>query len=178
MVSLKQAFEPVVDARTRLLVLGSLPGDASLKAAQYYAHPRNAFWRLMGEVVGCDLTSLPYASRLTALKAAGVGLWDVIASAERPGSLDTAIRNASAADLSSLVRSLPDLRAIAFNGGTAGRIGRRRLGESAVVTLVDLPSSSPAHTLAFEFKLQAWRRLQRFVITEQATCGHMPRPKT
>ena len=152
----KRAFEPVVDARTRLLILGSLPGDASLKAAQYYAHPRNAFWRLIGRVIGRDLAALRYEDRLTALKAAGVGLWDVIASAERPGSLDAAIRQPEAADLRGLVASLPELRAVGFNGGAAARLGRAVLGDAAGVELIDLPSSSPAHARPFEQKAAAW----------------------
>ncbi len=94
----KVAFAPVVDAETRLLILGSLPGDASLKAAQYYAHPRNGFWPLIGGVLGEGLAALPYDERLQRLKARGVGLWDVIASAERSGSLDAAIRSPEAAD--------------------------------------------------------------------------------
>lgn len=151
----KAAFAPVVDARTRLLILGSLPGDASLKAAQYYAHPRNAFWRLTGGVIGRDLAALPYAERLAALKAARVGLWDVIAGAERQGSLDGAIRNAESADLISLIAGLPDLQAVAFNGKTAARIGRLSLVGTSLL-LLDLPSSSPAFTLPFADKATAW----------------------
>jgi hypoxanthine-DNA glycosylase len=155
-VSLKRAFDPVVDAHTRLLILGSLPGDASLKAGQYYGHPQNGFWRLVGGVTGLDLVALPYAARLEALKAAGVGLWDVIASARRPGSLDTAIRDVEAADLNRLVASLPALRAVAFNGGTAARLGRRTLSLAAGIDLIDLPSSSPAHTRPLSEKAEAW----------------------
>ena len=153
----KRAFDPVVDANTRLLILGSLPGDASLRAAQYYGHPRNAFWRLIGGVVGRDLGALPYEERLAALKAAGVGLWDVIASAERPGSLDAAIRRPEAADLRGLVAGLPELRAVAFNGGTAAKLGRAVLSvPPAGVVLIDLPSSSPAHARPFAEKAAAW----------------------
>lgn len=152
---MKRAFPPVVDSQTRLLILGSLPGDASLKAAQYYAHPQNAFWRLIGGVIGRDLAALPYDDRLTALRNAGIGLWDVIAGAERPGSLDGAIRNAETADLHRLIANLPELRAIGFNGGTAARIGRRSLGDTALA-LIDLPSSSPAFTRAYAEKAQAW----------------------
>lgn len=159
----KAAFAPVVDARTRLLILGSLPGDASLKEAQYYAHPQNAFWRLIGGVIGRDLAALPYAERLEALMAARVGLWDVIAGAERQGSLDGAIRNAETADLLQLIAGLPELRAVAFNGGVAARIGRRSLRETAL-TLIDLPSSSPAFTKPFAEKAEAWSAL-RAVIT-------------
>lgn len=162
-MTLKRAFDPVVDANTRLLILGSLPGDASLKAAQYYGHPQNGFWRLVGGVIGVDLVALPYAERLEALKAAGVGLWDVIASARRPGSLDTAIRDVEAADLNQLVNSLPALRAVAFNGGTAARIGRRNLSLAAGIDLIDLPSSSPAYTRPLWEKAAAWSVLSTFL---------------
>ena len=156
----KAGFDPVVDAKTRLLILGSLPGDASLRAAQYYGHPRNAFWRLIGGVIDQDLADLPYEDRLARLRAAGIGLWDVIASAERPGSLDAAIRQPEAADLRGLVESLPALRVVAFNGGTAARLGRAVLAAPpAGVTLIDLPSSSPAHARPFEQKAEAWAAL-------------------
>jgi hypoxanthine-DNA glycosylase len=158
-VNRKRAFAPVVDANTRLLILGSLPGDASLRAGQYYGHPQNAFWRLIGGVIGRDLAALAYDERLTALKAAGVGLWDVIASAERPGSLDAAIRQPEAADLRGLVAMLPGLRAVAFNGGTAARLGRAVLADAHGVALIDLPSSSPAHTRPFDQKASAWAGL-------------------
>jgi len=162
-VTVKRAFDPVVDARTRVLILGSLPGDASLKAAQYYAHPQNAFWRLVGGVVGRDLVALPYPDRLEALKTAGIGLWDVIASAHRPGSLDAAIRNAEGADLGGLVDRLPALRAVAFNGGTAARLGRRAMGPAPGPELIDLPSSSPAHTRPLADKAAAWAVLGTFL---------------
>ena len=152
----KAGFEPVVDAHTRLLILGSLPGDASLRAGQYYGHPQNAFWRLIGGVIGRDLAALPYEDRLTALKAAGVGLWDVIASAERPGSLDAAIRQPEAADLRGLVQRLPALRAVAFNGGKAAKLGRAVLANPPGLALIDLPSSSPAHARPFADKAAAW----------------------
>lgn len=154
---IKRAFDPVVDARTRLLILGSLPGEASLTAGQYYAHPRNAFWRLMDGVVGLDISTLPYADRLVALKAAGIGLWDVIASAERSGSLDSAIRSPEAADLRGLIARLPNLRVVAFNGGKAARIGLKILAtEADRLSLITLPSSSPAHTQSLAVKSTAW----------------------
>lgn len=156
-------FAPVVDEGARLLILGSLPGDASLDAGQYYAHPRNAFWRLMEAVLGAPLTALSYEARLAALLARHVGLWDVIASAERKGSLDAAIRTPEAADLIALTHRLPDLRAIAFNGGTAARHGRRILEGATTAALIDLPSSSPAHARAFEEKLAHWRMLEPYL---------------
>ncbi|WP_438851897.1 DNA-deoxyinosine glycosylase [Brevundimonas nasdae] len=156
-------FEPIVDADTRLLILGSLPGDASLKAAQYYAHPRNGFWPLIGGVLGEDLPALPYEQRLARLRARGVGLWDVIASAERAGSLDAAIRSPEAADLRGLVESLPRLKVVAFNGGLAARMGRRILGGMDAIELVDLPSSSPAHAISLSAKSQTWAILGKFL---------------
>ena len=165
----KAAFAPVVDADTRLLILGSLPGDASLKAQQYYGHPRNGFWRLLSPVVRRDLAALSYPERLGVLHAAGVGLWDVIASARRPGSLDAAIREAEAADLRRLVAQLPALRAVAFNGGTAARIGRRLLGDRVMPVLIDLPSSSPAYTLPFAAKAERWTALGSWLAIDAAS---------
>lgn len=157
---LKRSFGAVVDAGTRLLILGSLPGEESLARGQYYAHPRNQFWRLIGAAIGTDLVPLPYPERLSALLAAHVGLWDVVASATRRGSLDGNIRDHSPNDLRALVGRLPELRAIAFNGGTSGRIGRKQLGPLPGITLIHLPSSSPAFTIPFERKREAWIELR------------------
>ncbi len=151
-----QGLAPVVSPDARLLILGSLPGAASLSAAQYYAHPRNAFWKLVGRAVGLDLQSLAYPERLDALRNNGIALWDVIASAERRGSLDAAIRDARTTDLTTLIADLPRLRAVAFNGGLAARTGRQLLAGASHLTLIDLPSSSPAHTRPIEEKAAAW----------------------
>jgi len=160
----KSAFAPIVDARTRVLILGSLPGEASLLAGRYYAHPRNQFWQLVGTAIAVDLVALDYADRLAALQAAGVGLWDTIASAQRKGSLDAAIRAAQAAPLGGLVSTLPALRAIAFNGATSARIGRRALAGSEAPAMLDLPSSSPAHaSLTLAEKQARWNLLRKFL---------------
>lgn len=156
-------FAPLAATDTRLLILGSLPGDASLKAAQYYAHPRNAFWRLVGGVLGEPLADQPYETRLERLKARGVGLWDVVAEATRVGSLDTAIRQPVHADLPGLIQTLPNLRAVAFNGGKAATLGRRILGDRPNLTLIDLPSSSPALAKSFAWKAESWAVLAAFL---------------
>jgi TDG/mug DNA glycosylase family protein len=156
-------FAPVIDAHTRVLILGSLPGDASLKMGQYYAHPRNAFWPLIGSLLDEALPALPYENRLVRLKTRGVGLWDVIASAERSGSLDAAIRSPEAADLRGLALGLPSLSAVAFNGGLAAKLGRRILANLEGVALIDLPSSSPAHARPFEDKRQQWSVLTPYL---------------
>lgn len=160
----KAAFAPVVDAQTQLLILGSLPGDQSLAAGQYYANPRNRFWQLVGEVIErTDLPDLSYQGRLEALLSHGVGLWDAIGSAERDGSLDSSIRAVEAAGLAGLVNTLPYLRAIAFNGKTSARIGRAQLADSKFA-LIDLPSSSPAHAaMLFAQKRQIWLGMRQFV---------------
>lgn len=144
----------VVGPDARLLVLGSLPGDRSLAEGRYYAHPRNQFWRLIGAVLGEDLATLDYDDRLARLAARRVGLWDIYQSAVRQGSLDTAIRDGRPNDLAGLCARLPDLRLVAFNGLKAG--GGVRLLPPGVAHAV-LPSSSPAHTLAYDAKLRAWQ---------------------
>lgn len=154
----KSSFAAVADARTRLLVLGSLPGEASLARGQYYANPQNQFWRLIGAVIGRDLVGLSYEERLAALRAAGVGLWDVVRSARRTGSLDTAIRDHEPNALPDFCTALPELRAVAFNGGKASALGRKALTQGPA--LITLPSSSPAHTLAYERKLAQWLALR------------------
>ena len=161
---LKRSFPPSVDAGVRLLVLGSLPGERSLAERRYYAHPQNQFWRLMGGVIGRDLASMPYEARLPLLLEHGVGLWDVIASARREGSSDAAIRDLEANDLAGLVRSLPELRAVGFNGATALRHGVAQLGDLAErLEVVALPSSSPLHTVGLAAKQPAWDKLRAFV---------------
>lgn len=164
MTERKASFAPVVDAGTSILILGSLPGEASLAAAQYYANPRNQFWRLVSAVIGLDLVQLEYDARLEHLRAHGIGLWDSIGSATRPGSLDTAIRNVEANPLAMLVSTLPALRCVAFNGAKSASIGGPQLAGMGEFTALRLPSSSPAHaTLTFEAKLEQWTKLRKFL---------------
>jgi hypoxanthine-DNA glycosylase len=160
---IKRSFPPVVDIDVRLLVLGSLPGEKSLAQRQYYANPRNQFWRLIGQVIDADLVPLAYEARLASLRAARIGLWDSVGSASREGSLDASIRGHKANELRALVENLPDLRAVAFNGGTAARIGEQALGPVGSFDRIPLPSSSPAFTRPFDRKLEAWLRLRRYL---------------
>jgi TDG/mug DNA glycosylase family protein len=154
------SFAPHVAPDTRLLILGSLPGVRSLAARQYYAHPTNQFWRLLGAVIDRPLANMPYDDRLVALREAKVGLWDVIRSAERQTSSDSLIREAEAHDLAALIATLPDLGMIAFNGGKAAAIGRKQLPPLVGVDVVDLPSSSAAHTIGLASKLERWQTLR------------------
>lgn len=166
----KRCFPPVVDAHTRVLVLGSLPGEVSLAQNQYYAHKQNRFWHLMGDVLGVDLVGQDYPARLQALLGYGVGLWDVVAEARRDGSLDSNIRDHAGNDLLGLIGTLPSLRAIAFNGGTAAKIGEKALGALGALgahgdrhAILRLPSSSPAYTLAYAEKRVAWQALRAWL---------------
>jgi hypoxanthine-DNA glycosylase len=157
----KHSFPPVVDGDVRLLVLGSLPGERSLAQRRYYAHPQNQFWQLISPAAGRDLPSLDYDERLAALLHAHIGLWDVAASARRSGSTDAAMHDVEAHDVAALASELPHLRAIAFNGGTAFKLGLKQLGPTAQrFNIAALPSSSPLHTIGLAAKLPAWSALK------------------
>lgn len=157
MATRSRGFPPVVDANVTTLILGSFPSPASLGKSQYYGHPQNQFWRLLGAVLGLTLHDLPYAQRLEALLAHHVGLWDVIDGCEREGSLDSNIRNARHNDFSRVTKVAKELRRVCFNGKTAARL-EPVFAAQGFETLV-LPSSSPANTMRFEDKLRLWRRI-------------------
>ncbi len=149
---------PIADAGTRLLVLGSFPGAASLRAQQYYGHPQNGFWKILGAWCDEPLPALGYEARVAALLSHGLGVWDVYASCEREGSLDTAIRGAELNDFAALRARCPALQAIAHNGGESFRHARLTRGFGLPVHR--LPSTSPANaSWSFERKLVAWREV-------------------
>lgn len=151
----------------KILILGSMPGQASLDAQQYYGHPRNQFWPLMQQLFAVEST-LPYAERLTALQQAGVALWDVIGVCQRQGSLDSAIQQHSVAfnPLLEFCQTLPQLRQIWLNGGKAAssflQYQRQQQWLATGIHIRQLPSTSPAHaSLNFEAKLRLWRSDQQ-----------------
>ena len=150
-----RGLPPLIDERARVLILGSFPSEASLAAQQYYAHPQNQFWRILGAILGQALPAMDYAARQSAVKAAGVAIWDVYGGCRREGSLDSAIREAAANDVAALKKIAPQLRRVCFNGKTAGKFAPR-LAALGFETFL-LPSTSPAYTLAFDAKLDAWR---------------------
>jgi TDG/mug DNA glycosylase family protein len=157
-----QGLAPVVGHETRLLILGSFPSVASLRAQQYYGHPQNHFWKILQALWPADL--LPareqYAERCAWALAHGLGIWDVYASCEREGSLDSAIRHAEVNDFAALRARCPQLRLIVHNGGESFRHARQVRTALGVedYPLVQLPSTSPANaSWSFERKLEAWR---------------------
>ncbi|HWQ25932.1 MAG TPA: DNA-deoxyinosine glycosylase [Chlorobaculum sp.] len=155
-------FEPVARADARVLVLGSVPGVVSIKQQRYYAHGRNAFWPLMERLL-CEGSSLEYPARLDLLMDSGIALWDVLASAMREGSLDSAIIAGSEVpnDIVGFLDSHPYITHIFFNGAKAAMSFQRHSGKRIIpgrVQLVQLPSTSPANAaMSFDAKLQAWR---------------------
>lgn len=158
---IKNGLPPIADARTRLFILGSLPGERSLREGRYYAHPTNQFWRLVGPIVGRDLQRLDYHQRLAALADHGIGLWDVVSAGRREGSQDAAIRDARHNPIGGLRVQYPLLEAIAFNGGRAATDGRRLLAGIDGIELYDLVSSSGLARMPLDQKIARWGVIAR-----------------
>ncbi|OGA34328.1 MAG: DNA-deoxyinosine glycosylase [Betaproteobacteria bacterium RIFCSPLOWO2_12_61_14] len=159
-----QSFAPIETADARILILGSMPGEASLRAGQYYAHPRNLFWRIMGELLGTDPGS-PYEQRIQALKSARIALWDVLYSCRRKGSLDSNIDHESLVpnDFAAFFLSHPQITRVFFNGTKAEQCYRKHMQPVTGIESIEylrLPSTSPANaSLSYERKLDAWRAI-------------------
>jgi TDG/mug DNA glycosylase family protein len=166
-----QSFPPVLCVEPKVLLLGSMPGRRSLEMRQYYAHPRNHFWTIMGRICKAG-PELPYAERLAALQKTGIALWDVLKACERDGSLDGSILKESEVpnDLSGILDNYPSIQAIGFNGGKAW-VAFRRLVQPALnprlhdhVNFIQLPSTSPANAgISFEEKLKRWQEIQHYL---------------
>lgn len=161
---LDQGFAPILGENPTVLILGSMPGQASLHAFQYYAHPRNAFWYIMGELFGAHFEK-PYQERVRKLRENGIAVWDVIYQCARPGSLDSAIveETVFVNDFEALFKNEPQIKKIIFNGATAEKLYRRKVlstldsvvGQSH--QLIRLPSTSPAHaSVSRDEKLKIW----------------------
>ena len=160
-----QSFPPIEARGSRVLILGTMPGQESLRARQYYAHPQNAFWRIVGDLLGFDRT-LDYGLRIERVRAADIAVWDVLRSCTRKGSLDSAIEPSSAVpnDFAGFLADHPQMTRICFNGAKAEALFakhvRPRLGAAAELQYLRLPSTSPAHAgLPFSEKLRAWRAI-------------------
>ena len=151
----KSSFNAIIQPDCKILILGSLPGDASLHAGHYYAHPRNSFWLILSQLLQIDLNALPFSQRYIYLQEHKIGLWDVVAHAQRQGSLDTAINQATLNPLTQLCLELPQLQLIAFNGQTAAKLGSKLIPE--YINQAVLASSSPAYTLRYAVKLEQWQ---------------------
>lgn len=164
------SFAPVSRADARVLILGSMPGKRSLEQNQYYAHGMNAFWKIMGQLVGAD-PALPYETRLGILMQSGIALWDVLRSCERESSLDAQIRNESANDFSSFFAQHPHITHVYFNGSKAEQCFNKYVPGKQILPPLEyfrLPSTSPAHAgVSYQDKLQAWQPVLRHARTAQ-----------
>jgi len=163
------SFAPVLGKRPRILILGSMPGIASLEAVQYYAHPRNAFWPIMAELFSID-AERNYDERIAQIEQAPVILWDTLKRCDRPGSLDASIKRDSveANDIPDLLDKHPGIRAVACNGATSASYFRKlvlpNLSPGSEIELLSMPSTSPANAgMTFAQKLAAWQRLLDYV---------------
>ena len=160
-----QSFAPLGDPHARILILGSMPGEASLRVQEYYAHPRNAFWPIMGQLFGFD-SGLPYTERVRCLITARVAVWDVLATCHREGSLDAEIDDASSTvnDFAAFLRDHPLVRSIFFNGAKAESCFLKWVRPHLIlsgISLQRLPSTSPANaSFSLEQKLQAWEAIR------------------
>lgn len=164
-----KGFPPVVDANIETLILGSFPSVASLGKAQYYGHPQNHFWRLVGAVIGEALPQMEYDARLRTLLKHRIGLWDIIDACVRPGSLDSSIRDAQHNDFELVTGIASKLWRVCFNGKTAGRL-EPVFADWGYETIV-LPSSSPAYTLPFDTKLEQWHRIKPRIAQRRRAAG-------
>lgn len=160
------SFQPIINKEARILVLGSMPGVQSLQAQQYYANPRNQFWRII-----YTLFAVPYdpnySKRIDFIQNKGIALWDVIEKCQRTGSLDSNIQKPAVNDFKKLFIYYPELKLIAFNGTKSFELFKKHVGlerEGMVYKL--LPSTSPANTMSFEDKMEQWQIIKERIKSE------------
>lgn len=161
---LVSSFLPIIDERSRVLILGSMPGVESLRLQQYYANPRNQFWKIIYGIFD-EVPSQAYLERISFIKAKNIAVWDVIANCYREGSLDSNIRDKQVNDFRALFKAYPSIATVMFNGGKAYETYKKWIGFGAIpeLTFQKLTSSSPANTKKYEEKLKEWGFLKDLV---------------
>lgn len=164
MLSLLSSFQPIIDERSRVLILGSIPGVESLEKQQYYANPRNQFWKIM-YFLFAEEPDQNYEEKVSFIKSKEIALWDVIENCYREGSLDSNIREEHANDVKGLIKAYPNIETVMFNGAKAYDIYEKRIGFDAKsnLTFQRLTSSSPANTKRYEEKLREWSIIRNFL---------------
>lgn len=157
-----ESFPPVIDSRTKVLILGSMPGIASLEKQEYYGNIRNTFWKIIFEIFDKGPTQ-NYQQKLDFLKSKRIGLWDMLASCERKGSLDSNISLGVVNDLKKLLRTYPNIKIVLFNGTKAYDLFKKEIGFTCFENIVfkKMPSTSPANTLRYDLKLEEWKALKQ-----------------
>ncbi len=160
----KRSFPPFADARSLVIVLGTLPGEESLRRQEYYAHPRNVFWPIVFALFGAAVPA-SYDERIRLLRDRGIALWDVVARGHRTASADATIRAEMPNAIPELLDAYPNIRAVAFNGGGARRLYDRHFARRPGLTYLALPSTSPAYaSIGFAAKLAKWEALREFLL--------------
>lgn len=164
---LQNILPPIVDSKTRVLIVGSMPGAQSLEKQQYYGNPRNHFLGIIGALTG-EVVPDVYEERLALVRRYGIGLWDVIQSCERVGSLDSNIKNEVPNDFQALFETYPQIEAVLFNGTKAHDVFKKRVGFDLLAerSMYKMPSTSPVpgrNIKTFEQKIEAWRVLEAFI---------------
>jgi hypoxanthine-DNA glycosylase len=158
-----RSFSPIINAASRVLILGSMPGIQSLEARQYYAHPQNQFWKIMGALFETEIPK-EYDARTEFLLEHGIGVWDVVHSCCREGSLDTAIRHEDAHDIEALFLQYPGIRFVGLNGAKAYNLFQKHIGfRFPEISFRRLPSTSPAYTIKMDKKLAEWQVIREYV---------------
>lgn len=150
------SFLPFINSKTEILILGTMPGIASLKKQEYYAHPRNHFWQIMYTLLGSLPISAVFEEKIKLLQANKIGLWDVLENCERKGSLDIHIKNQKENDFDTLFKNYPRITKIIFNGKESHKYFLKKFGQLKGITYYVMPSTSPANTMSFEKKLEIW----------------------
>tara|TARA_R110000868_G_scaffold82057_2_gene231907 strand:+ start:402 stop:875 length:474 start_codon:yes stop_codon:yes gene_type:complete len=150
------SFSPFINSETEILVLGTMPGIASLEKQEYYAHPRNHFWKLMYTLLDRLPISVVFENKIKLLQANKIGLWDVLENCERKGSLDIHIKNQKENDFEALFKKYPKITKIIFNGKESHKYFLKKFGQIKGITYYVMPSTSPANTMSFEKKLTIW----------------------
>ncbi|MFV8328114.1 DNA-deoxyinosine glycosylase [Flavobacterium sp. ZS1P14] len=151
-----QSFSPFVNSSTKILILGTMPGIASLEKQEYYAHKRNHFWKIMYTILGHQLISEIFEDKIQLLQDNKIGLWDVLGNCERKGSLDIHIKNHTENDFETLFKEFPAITKIIFNGKESHKYFLKKFGQIKGITYHVMPSTSPANTMSFENKLKIW----------------------
>ncbi len=164
---IENILPPVVDEKTKVLIVGSMPGMQSLEKQQYYGHPRNHFWSIIGQLID-EPVPQDYDQRIDLLRKCKIGLWDAIERCERVGSLDSNIKNEIPNDFAALFRQYPQIEAVLFNGGKAHDVFKKKVGFSLLAgrNYYKMPSTSPIpgrNIKTFEQKVEAWRILQSYI---------------
>lgn len=157
------SFAPYADENSKVLILGSMPGVQSLEKQQYYAHPQNAFWKIMFTLFGSLPVPPDFESRKNLLLDNGIAIWDVLESCEREGSLDSKIRNGKPNKIPELLALHPKIKTLIFNGKESHKIFARTFGDTISLPGVVMPSTSPANTMTFDRKLSEWAMLKTLV---------------